>query len=179
MDFILGERVEDVRHSLTRVRGVFRIRKPIDEVTECFKRLLSSLLITLGQVLLGDRRQESKIFVEVDDAFQVQRIVQCRACRVQLDETLKGRDGLGFFVVLVVGIGLVQLRLLGQRRTRGATFQFLQQRNGLGIGPRIHFVLGLGVDLVGTPTCGVVNGRRRAPVQQCSQTEKHPGRYTR
>src|SRR5690606_30070415 len=92
----------------------------------------------------------------VDDALEVQRVVQRRAGRVQLDEAVQRGLGLGLLVGLVVGIGTFQLGLLRQRRAGRAAFQLLVQGDRAVVGAAVGFGLGLGVDLVGTPAGGLV-----------------------
>lgn len=56
---------------------------------------------------LAQQAQLDKVVVEADEALEVQRIVQRRAGRVQLNETVQRGNRLDLFVVLVLRIGLV------------------------------------------------------------------------
>ena len=59
-----------------------------------------------------------------------------------------------------------ELGLLRQRRAGGAALQGLEQRHRLVVGAVVELVLGLGVDAVGTPARGLVDGLGRAGRQQ-------------
>ena len=107
-----------------------------------------------------DKPTKTEVFVEIDDAFQVQRIVQCRAGRMKLDETFKRGDGLGLLVVLVIGVRLVQLGLLGKQGAGSTALKLLQKGNRLRVRARIDLVLGFSINLVGAPPGGVVRCRR-------------------
>ena len=171
MHFILRQRIDDVGHALARVLRVAGFRKARDQFAESFKGVFGGFLVALGQVLARDEREQAQVVVEVDQAFQVQRIVQSRACRVQLHEPVERCDGLRFFARLVVGIGLVDLRLLGQGGPCSTALQLFQQRNGLVVGPAVHFVLGFRVNAIGTPARRFIDRGAGAASQQTSQQQ--------
>ena len=65
------------------------------------------------------------VATEVDGAFEVKGIVECRAAGMQLHEAVKLGDS-GFFVALLVEcVGGFDLCLLGEHGTRCAAFEFI------------------------------------------------------
>jgi len=142
MHFILRQRVHDVRHAQARVGRVFGFRETGNQFLEGLERFLGSLLIAFGKILAGQEREHAKVIVEVDDAFEVQRVIDRGAGRMQPHEPVDGRQRLCGFGRPVVRVGFVELRLLRQRRTCGAPLELLEQGGRLVIGARVHLVLG-------------------------------------
>src|SRR5256885_4569905 len=70
---------------------------------------------------------------------------------MQLQEAVQRGGGLDLVAALVLGIGLVELGLLGQGRAGGTAFELLEQRNGLVERAGGGFVAGLGIDAVRGP----------------------------
>jgi hypothetical protein len=70
------------------------------------------LRVAFGHVLVADDAEHAEVFVEVDQALQVIDVVDVRMVRMQLDEAVAGGDRRGRFLVLPVGVGDVDLRLL-------------------------------------------------------------------
>jgi hypothetical protein len=94
---------------------------------------------------------------------------------MQLDEALQRGLGLGLLVGLVVGIGLLELGLLRQRRAGGAALEFLEQRDRLVVGARLQFILGFGIEPVGAPRADLVVRRRRTAGQQRCRSQQQGG----
>ena len=85
-----------------------------------------SALVALRQVLARDHAQETQVVVEVDQAAQVVRVVQRRAGRVELDETLNRRQRCCHLTAAPVGVGQVQQGLLRQQGTCGQALDTLE-----------------------------------------------------
>ena len=83
-------------------------------------------MVAFCQILACDGREQAQIVIEVDDALEIQGVVEGRTGRVQLHETVERGDCLCGLARLVLGVGFVQLGLLRQRRSSGATFEFFE-----------------------------------------------------
>ena len=127
-------------------------------------------MVALSQVLAGQERKHAQVIVEADHALEVQGVVQGGAGRVQSDEAIQGGRGLDLLAGSVLCVGLFELGLLCQRRAGGASLKLLVQADGLFVGAGSQFVLGLGIDLVGTPLFGLVLGHRGAAAQKAHAT---------
>ncbi|MNT36156.1 hypothetical protein D3C72_1722230 [compost metagenome] len=162
MHFVLRQRIDDVGHAGAGIGRVARIRVPAHHLAERFERLLGRLLVALGQVLPREGAEQPQVVVEVDQTLEVVSVIQGGAGRMQTQETVQHGQGLRLFAGLVVGVGLVELGLLGQRGACGTAFELLVQRHGLVEVARVALVLRLGVYLVGAPAHGVVHWRAGA-----------------
>ena len=151
MHFVAGQRVDDVGHALAGVRRVFGVRKALGEFHEGFVGLLGGFLVALGEVLVDQRREQPQVVVEVDQALEVERVVHGRAGGVQADETVQRGNRLRLLVGFVLGVGLVNLGLLGQHGTSSAAFELFVQANRFVPGACRTFVAGFLVDLFGRP----------------------------
>ena len=170
MHLILGQRIDDVGHALASVFGIAGVRETRGQFAERLKGVLGRFLIAFGQVLLGDPGKKTQVVVEVDQAFQVERVIQCRAGRVKLHEPVERGDGLCLFASLVLRIGLVQLGLLGQGSACCAAFQLFEQWHRLVESTAVEFVLGFRVNAVGAPArCLVFRSARAARKQAGGQ----------
>ncbi|MCY1367452.1 hypothetical protein D9M69_543870 [compost metagenome] len=178
MYLVLCERVHDVVHALARVGRVARLGEARCQFLERLERFLGGLLVALGQVLARQEREHAQVVVEVDHALQVERVVERRAGRVQLHEAVERGDGVGLFAGLVLGVGLFELGLLGQRRAGGTAFELLVQRHCLVVGAGADFVLGFRVDAVGAPVRGLVflGGGTATGDEKGRRAERDPGR---
>ena len=115
---VRGERVDDVVHAQARVFGVRRLRELLDQLPERLVRVARRLLVALGQVLAREAAEHAEVVVEVDEALQVERVVERRAGRMQLDEALERRQRLRLLAALPEVVGALDLRLLRQHRCR-------------------------------------------------------------
>ena len=110
-----------------------------------------------------DEGKQPEVVVEVDQTFEVERVVNGRAGGVQADEAVQGGHGLDFVAGFVLGKGLVNLGLLGQRGAGCAAFELLVVTNGLVPGASLRLISGFAVDFFRGPTrCDVLGGVRAA-----------------
>ena len=105
---------------------------------------------------LAEDGQQPEVFVEVDQAAQVINVVDIRVIRVQFDEAVAGGEGGRGFAGFPVGVGDVDLRLLGETAVGITRFEFFVVFDGLFVGTLVHRFLGGGVQLVGRPADGFV-----------------------
>ena len=101
------------------------LRELLDQLLERLVRLARGLLVALGQVLAGQAAEEAEVVVEVDQALQVERVVERGARRVQLDEAVERRQGLHLVAALPEQVGELELRLLGEHGAGGAALEAL------------------------------------------------------
>ena len=85
--------------------------------------ILARTWITLGSVLPGYLAEQTQVFVEVNQTFQVKRVVDIGMIGVQLHESLRCRDRGRLLVLLVIGVGDLELTLLGVAPIGEACFQ--------------------------------------------------------
>jgi hypothetical protein len=82
---------------------------------------------------------------------------------MQLDEAVAGGDRRGRLLVLPVGVGDLDLRLLGIAPVGIARFELLEVLDGLGVGAVVERILGFGIQLVGRPADGLILVSGRSP----------------
>ena len=162
MHLIRREAVGDVVDADAGVLGVLRLGELLDQLLERLHGVARRLLVAFRDVLARDAAEQPQVVVEVDQALHVQRVVQRRAGRVELDEAVQHRHGLHAFTALVVGPGQVQLRLLAQRRAGGAAFDAFQRLDRPVVRAGEHVLLGLCVQFlqVGLGIRVLLGGRR-------------------
>ena len=78
--------------------------------------------------------------------------------RVEPQEAIDRGKSQAELVVLPMGIGRVDLGLLGVTPEGEPRLELLEQCDGLGPVARRHFVLGLGVEAIGCPIDGFIAG---------------------
>jgi hypothetical protein len=107
--------------------------------------------------------EQAEVFVEVDQPAQVIDVVDVRVVRMQLDEAVAGGDRRSRLLVLPVGVGDVDLRLLRIAAVGIARFELFKVLDGLRVGALVERILGFGVELVGRPADGFILGFGRSP----------------
>ena len=121
------------------------------ELAEGIEGLACAFGIAFSHVLLADLPQETQVLVKVDQPTQIVDVVHVGVVRMQLDEALARGDRRGGLVVLPVGIGNVDLRLLGITTVGIAGFEFLEVLDRRLVGPPLHRLFGFRVQPVGGP----------------------------
>jgi hypothetical protein len=140
-----------------RASGVYLLSgKRWLSVLEGLEGFAGGLRVALGEILVGQRAEEAQVFVEVGQALQVIGVIDVRVVRVQLDEALAGRHRRRLLVRLVVGVGHLELRLLGVAAVGVARLELLEHLDGAVPGAVAHGLLGFGVELLGAPADGFV-----------------------
>jgi hypothetical protein len=87
---------------------------------------------------LADLSQEAEVFVEVDQPLQVVDVVDVRVVRVQLDEAVAGGNRRSRLLVFPVGVGDVDLRLLGVAAVGIARLRVFEVLDGLAYEPSLR-----------------------------------------
>ena len=90
--------------------------------------------------------RKPEVVVEVDQALQVERVVERRAGRVQLDEAVERRQRLRLLAAFQRHVGALDLGLLGEQRAGGAAFEPLVSLIALLVVAERGFFLGFGIE---------------------------------
>jgi hypothetical protein len=91
---------------------------------------------------------------------------------MQLDEAVAGGNRRSRLLVLPVGVGDVDLRLLRVAAVGIARFELLEVLDRLGVGAVVERILGFGVELVGRPADGFILGVGKKPTAAISEARK-------
>jgi hypothetical protein len=126
VQFERGQGIDQVLHAQDRIGGVLAVRKAGDQFAEGIKRLAGAFRVAFGHVLIADRPEHAEVFVEVDQPAQVIHVVDIRVVRMQLDEAVAGGNRRRRLLVLPVGVGDVDLRLLRVATVGIARFELFE-----------------------------------------------------
>ena len=156
VDFMRGQRIDQVIHAQDRVRRVFALREARDQFLERIKRVARRLGIALGQILSAEKTHDAEVFVEINQPAQVMHVIGAGMIGMHFDKTVDGSLRGSRVLVLPVGIGHFDLRLLRKPAEGVARFELFKELDRLVpvAGARLRF--GLGVHLLHRPALGLV-----------------------
>ena len=109
---MLGEQVAQMAHAQLRVVDVFAVGEALDDFGEIVEGLEGRARVALRRVPVDVTLGQALAGAEVHQAAQVIGIGHVRMGRIELHETIEGRNRRARFIGLVVAVGQFELGLL-------------------------------------------------------------------
>src|SRR6185312_13668841 len=120
-------RIGEEAQPVARVLAVLAVRKPRDELLERRVRVAHRLRVALRRIELVDVAQDPLVLAEVDEALEVERVVDVGMVRIRADEAVaRGGRRLGL-AQPVVRVRALEDRLLRETPVREAALDLVEE----------------------------------------------------
>ena len=122
-NFVTRQRIHQFFHLLGRFFDIFALRIALNQLGKRLIGLAVGFRVAVGPVLGSQLVQERFVFVKQNQTLQIKGIIHIRMLRMQALEAFDRRQCFFALLVLIVGIGRVQLSLLRITPLRETRFQ--------------------------------------------------------